>query len=99
MILCTEAISNGTIQGTGVPAVYQQLFKAIRPTATPTSVEQARDMAASCYGVTKPDESPAPSQDLIANALTAVLNGFTSSDLQALIQSTVCSISLRVSHS
>lgn len=36
-----EEIVNGTILSTDVPAVVQKLFQAVKPTATPTSVEDA----------------------------------------------------------
>ncbi|KAH8795322.1 hypothetical protein BGZ57DRAFT_809880 [Hyaloscypha finlandica] len=82
----TEAIANGTILGTDVPAVVQKLFQAVQPTATPTSPQQAITQAAGAFGITSANQSPPPEQDILSNALTLVLDGFTSSDLQAVIQ-------------
>jgi hypothetical protein len=85
----TEAIANGTILGTDVPAVVQKLFQAVKPTATPTSTQQAINQAAAAFGITSANQAPPPEQDILANALTLVLDGFTSSDLQAVIQGLV----------
>lgn len=56
----TEAIANGTILGTNVPAVVQKLFQAVQPTATPTSIQQAMTQAAGAFGITSANQSPSP---------------------------------------
>ena len=89
--LFTEAIANGTLLGTDTPAVVQKLFQAVKPTATPTSIPQALSLAAGAFGVSDASKAPAPEQDILSNVLTLVLDGFTSSDLNALIQGTVSS--------
>lgn len=77
-----EAIANGTILGTDVPAVVQKLFQAVKPTATPTSVEDAISKAAAAWGINNAAATPAPSKNILQNVLTLVLEGFTSSDIQ-----------------
>ena len=67
----------------------QKLFQAVQPTATPTSVQDALTKAAAAFGVSGSPAAPAPEQDILANVLTLVLDGFTSSDLQAVIQGPV----------
>jgi hypothetical protein len=72
----------------------QKLFQAVQPTATPTSIQQAITQAAGAFGITSANQSPPPEQDILSNALTLVLDGFTSSDLQAVIQGIVWSFRL-----
>jgi hypothetical protein len=72
----------------------QKLFQAVQPTATPTSIQQAMAQAAGAFSITSANQSPPPEQDILSNALTLVLDGFTSSDLQAVIQGIVCSFRL-----
>lgn len=79
----TEAIANGTITGTNVPAVVQKLFLAATPTATPTSVAQCTAAAAKRLGLR--NGQAAASQNILPNALGLILDGFTSSDLKAVI--------------
>ncbi|ESZ95379.1 hypothetical protein SBOR_4235 [Sclerotinia borealis F-4128] len=78
-----QAIANGTVFGTDVPVLVKKLFSAVKPTATPTSIPQAQKWAAGVWGVSDPSASPTPPANIIANALELVLDGFTSSDLQA----------------
>ncbi|KAE9371124.1 alpha/beta-hydrolase [Stipitochalara longipes BDJ] len=85
----TQAIANGTILGTDVPAVVQKLFQAVKPTSTPTSVQQAISEANSAFGITSASQAPPPEQDILQNVVTLLLDGFTSSDLQAVIQGLV----------
>ncbi|EDN92679.1 hypothetical protein SS1G_08542 [Sclerotinia sclerotiorum 1980 UF-70] len=79
-----NAIANGTVFGTDVPVLVKKLFSAVQPTATPTSISQAQELAAGVWGVTNPSASPTAPANIIANVLELVLDGFTSSDLQAL---------------
>jgi hypothetical protein len=72
----------------------QKLFQAVQPTATPTSIQQAMAQAAGAFGITSANQSPPPEQDILSNALTLVLDGFTSSELQAVIQGIVWSFRL-----
>jgi hypothetical protein len=87
--MSTEAIANGTLLGTNVPAVVQKLFQAVKPTATPTSIPQALTAAAGAFGVSGTPQAPALESDILSNVLTLVLDGSTSSDLNSLIQGTV----------
>ncbi|KAJ8060454.1 hypothetical protein OCU04_010779 [Sclerotinia nivalis] len=80
-----KAIGNGTVFGTDVPVLVKKLFSAVQPTATPTSIPQAQELAAGVWGVTNPSASPTAPANIIANVLELVLDGFTSSDLQALL--------------
>ncbi|KAB8297917.1 hypothetical protein EYC80_001700 [Monilinia laxa] len=80
-----RAIANGTLFGTDVPVLVKKLFSAAKPTATPTSIAQAQEWAAGVWGISDPSASPTPSANVIANALQLILDGFTSSDLQAVL--------------
>lgn len=84
-----DAIANGTLLGTDTPAVVQKLFQAVKPTSTPTSIQDAITKAANAFGVTNANSAPAPEQNILENVLTLVLEGFTSSDLQAVIAGAV----------
>jgi hypothetical protein len=86
----TEAIANGTLLGTDTPTVVQKLFQAVTPTSTPTSVQDAMKKAAAAFGVTSPSQSPAPEQNILANVLTLIQDGFTSSDIVAVASGAVC---------
>ncbi|KAF8858496.1 alpha/beta-hydrolase [Acephala macrosclerotiorum] len=81
----STAIANGTLLGTDTPAVVQKLFQAVKPTSTPTSIQDVMTKAANAFGVTNANSAPAPEQNILDNVLTLVLEGFTSSDLQAVI--------------
>ena len=50
--------------------------------------------AAGAFGITSANQYPPPEQDILSNALTLVLDGFTSSELQAVIQGIVWSFRL-----
>ncbi|KAA8570918.1 hypothetical protein EYC84_000299 [Monilinia fructicola] len=78
-----QAIANGTLFGTDVPILGKKLFLAAQPTATPTCIAQAQEWVAGVWGVSDPAASPTPSANIIVNALELILDGFTSSDLQA----------------
>ncbi|RAL65583.1 hypothetical protein DID88_005255 [Monilinia fructigena] len=65
-----RAITNGTLFGTDMPVLVKELFSAAKPTATPTSIAQAQEWAAA---------------NVLANALELILDGFTPSDLQAVV--------------
>ncbi|CZR64861.1 related to lipase B precursor [Phialocephala subalpina] len=80
-----EAIANGTLLGTDTPAVVQKLFQAVQPTSTPTSIQDAMTKAAGAFGVSNANSAPAPEQNILENVLTLVLEGFTSSDIQAVL--------------
>lgn len=75
--------------GTDVPVIAKKLFSAAQPTAKPSSVSQAISWAAGAWGVSDPSASPTPPANILSNALGLVLNGFTSSDLQAVISGAV----------
>ncbi|KAI9649526.1 hypothetical protein NHQ30_002104 [Ciborinia camelliae] len=79
------SIANGTVSGTDVPVLVKKLFSAVKPTAAPTSISQAQEWAASIWGVSDPSASPTPPANIVVNALELVLDGFTSSDLQAVV--------------
>lgn len=91
-----EAIANGTLLGTDTPAVVQKLFQAVIPTSTPTSVQDAMNKVAAAFGVTSPSQSPAPEQNILADALTLIQDGFTSSDIQAVAAGAVCCLSSNI---
>ncbi|PQE17309.1 lipase B precursor protein [Rutstroemia sp. NJR-2017a BVV2] len=78
-----QAIANGTIFGTNVPVLVQKLFSAIQPTGTPTNIEQARSSVAAACGINDPSTSPTPPASILEDAVELVLDGFTSSDIQA----------------
>ena len=85
-----EAIANGTISGTDVPVLVQKLFQAVQPTTTPTSIPRATSLAAKAWGVSSPQQSPVVTSDnFLANVLTLVLDGFTTSDVTAVAQGLV----------
>jgi hypothetical protein len=86
----SEAIANGTILGTDVPAVVQKLFQAVEPTSTPTSIPDAMTKAASAFGISGTPAVPPPKQSILENVLTLVLDGFTSSDIEAVALNQVC---------
>jgi hypothetical protein len=67
----------------------QKLFQAAKPTATPSSIQDAMSKAAGAFGVSGTPKTPAPERDILSNVLTLVLDGFTSSDLNAVIQGQV----------
>ncbi|KAK2624527.1 hypothetical protein QTJ16_006477 [Diplocarpon rosae] len=83
MVPVFEALANGTLHGTDVPAVVQKLFHAVQPTATPTSVGDAMSRAADIWGVKSASAAPAPAPNILTNALSLLLEGFTSSDIRA----------------
>ena len=89
---CPEAIANGTVLGTDVPVVVQKLFQAVKPTSTPTSIPQAISQANSAFGITSSSQAPPPEQDILQNVVTLLLDGFTSSDLEAVIQGVICTL-------
>jgi hypothetical protein len=86
-----EAIGNGTIAGTDVPAAVSSLFLAVQPTAVaPTSIAEATAAIAQQYGLTS---SQAPtdqtSEGLVTNILGLVLNTLTVGDLATIISGAV----------
>lgn len=89
-----EAISNGTVLGTDVPAIVQKLFQATKPTATPSSYQDIMTRAASSWGINSlsniPSTQPIPNQNVLENIGSLILNGITSDPLQALISGIVC---------
>lgn len=78
-----EALANGTVLGTDVPAVVQKLFQAVHPTATPTSIPDALNKAAAAWGIKNANSAPPPVENILENVLQLVLDGFTSSDVKA----------------
>jgi hypothetical protein len=85
LTLSIEAIADGTILGTDVPAVAQKLFQAVQPTSRPTSIADAIQKAAKANGITDPNATqPPPQQNIIENALSLILNGFTTTDVAAI---------------
>jgi hypothetical protein len=78
--------------------VVQKLFQAVKPTATPTSIPQAISLAAGAFGVANANNAPAPEQDILTNVPTLVLDGFTSSDIEAVAQGAVSAQSSSKSH-
>lgn len=72
-----------------MPILGKKLFLAAQPTATPTCIAQAQEWVAGVWGVSDPAASPTPSANIIVNALELILDGFTSSDLQAVASGVV----------
>ena len=87
----TQAIANGTIQGTDVPAAVKSLFGAVKPTGTVTSIPQATSIAAAQFGLQNGAPTSQTYQSFLTNVLGLVLNGFTSSDLTAVLAGAVSS--------
>lgn len=85
-------VDNGTITyASEAQTAVMNIFKAIKPTTTLTSVPQALQIIASQFGLTagQPAPSEVPAQSILKNALGLVLNGFTSSDIEAVLNGAV----------
>lgn len=85
-------VSNGTITSTSeAQTAVLNMFKAVKPTTTLTSIPQARQIVASQFGLEagKPAPSEVPAQSVLKNALGLFLNGFTSNDIEAVLNGAV----------
>lgn len=84
------SMSNGTVNGSAIAPLVSQIFLAVEPTSTPTSIPDAQSRVASAFalqeGVSVQDtESAETSEDFFANVLGLLLNGFQPSDFAAVV--------------
>jgi hypothetical protein len=92
LTISTGAIADGTILGTDVPAVAQALFKATKPTATPTVLLDAVNLEAKAWGATDPKQAPPTSENILANVLGLLLNGVNNADITSVANGFVSNI-------
>jgi hypothetical protein len=89
LIIGLAAIADGTILGTDVPAVVQKLFKAAKPTASPTTLAKAVALEPQLWNATNPNQAPPTTQNILQNALGLMLNGVNNADITSLINGLV----------
>lgn len=79
-------MDSGLISGSAIRPAVSQIFSACKPTATPTSISDARSRVASMMGLqagVAPSEA-VTSQSFFTNVLGLLLNGIAPADLQAI---------------
>lgn len=86
-----DAVKNGKLSDADARAIVKRLFQVVKPTSSPSSINDALSKAAKSCGITNLAVNP-PSlpKSGLEMALTYILNGFTSSDITTITNGGVC---------
>lgn len=94
-----SSISSKTVNSADIGPIVSQIFLAVQPTSTPTSIPDLRDVVASTLGLKEGEsvqdtENGETSEDFFANALGLVLNGIKPSNLESVVAAFVSRLSV-----